>query len=67
MKSRLKLVFSHSFITVMFKKEKKKGGKRRWGNKSKYKKRNVNMCGAECIQQTKLCLFFDNGFEKQVS
>lgn len=64
--SRLKLVFSHSFITVMFEKEKKKereGG----GNKSKYKKRNVNMCGAECIHQTKLCLFFNNGFEKQVS
>lgn len=66
--SRLKLVFSHSFITVMFKKKKKKKREREGGgNKSKYKKRNVNMCGAECIQQTKLCLFFDNGFEKQVS
>lgn len=66
--SSLKLVFSHSFITVTFKEEKKKKREREGGgNKSKYKERNVNMCGIECIQYTKLCLFFDNGFEKQVS
>lgn len=65
--SRLKLVFSHSFITVMSEKGKKEREREGGGNKSKYKKRNVNMCGTECIQQTKLCLFFNNGFEKQVS